>query len=104
MANIWSGAAEPCIYGVCLPNQVLLAACMMGNVAAGIFQDIIGITGHIYSFHSIFSIFMFADPNNPQNIINACIAGAIGFTVTFVIAMCCHKEPTVQNTDDNASY
>lgn len=97
MANIWSGAAEPCIYGICLPNHLLLAACMIGNAAAGIFQGITGITGHIYSFPSIFSIFMFADPNNPQNIINACIAGAIGFAVTFIIAMCCYKEPVEQN-------
>ena len=88
LTNFWSGAAEPCLYGLCLPNRKLLLSCMVGGGLAGIYQGFVGINSYVYSFPNVLSIFMFSSPSNPQNLINALIGASIAFLATFLLSFC----------------
>ena len=97
VTNLLSGAAEPCLYGVCLPNRALLIACMIGGSAAGIYQGIVGISGYIYSFPSILCVFMFSSQVDTQNFAQAMIGAAIAFAAALVAAMCLYRPSHSKN-------
>lgn len=81
----FTGTSEPALYGVCLTDKIALLAAMAGGLVGGIYQGIVTINTYVYSFPTVFSILIFQSEKDATNLMQAAIAGAISFSVAFVI-------------------
>lgn len=82
-----TGVSEPPIFGIALKYRWPLITCMLGGSVAGIYQGIVGISCYIFTAPNIISCLMFSDSSDPQNFVQALIAGGIGFAASFLLTL-----------------
>lgn len=87
-----TGTSEPALFGICLPLRTPLIAIMVAGGIAGIWQGLRGLHSYVYAFPGIFSILMFASPDEPGNLPGVLIAGAIGFVASLLITLVIYRE------------
>lgn len=87
VSGILGGVTEPGLFGVILEHKRLFAAMTIGGGAAGIVAGIL----HVYFYNigasSIMLLLNFVTADDPMNVVNAAIAGAVGFAVALVVGI-----------------
>lgn len=87
VSGILGGVTEPGLFGVILEHKRLFAAMTIGGAAAGFTAGILHVYLYTVGASSIMSLLNFVTADNPMNVVNAAIAGAVGFGVALVIGL-----------------
>ncbi len=102
MLVLFASISEPCLYGICIPMHYPLITTIAGCVLAGIYQGLHHLLCYIYSFPGLPAVLMFYSPDNPSNLPNVLIAGAIGFAATFILTLLSGKKQAKQKPAESA--
>ncbi|MDO5445712.1 MAG: PTS transporter subunit EIIC [Eubacteriales bacterium] len=84
---LFTGITEPPIFGIALKHKWPLITSMLGAAVAGIYQGIVSINCYIFTSPNLISCLMFSDTSDPQNFIQALIAGGIAFAASFLFTL-----------------
>ncbi len=79
------GTTEPALFGVTLNFKKVLTCVMIGGACGGFYSGITGVKCYAFISPGLLSMPAFIGGDGMGNFINACIAAAIGFVVTFVL-------------------
>ncbi len=79
------GTTEPALFGVTLNFKKVLTCVMIGGACGGFYSGITGVKCYAFISPGLLSMPAFIGPDGMGNFVNACIAAAIGFVVTFVL-------------------
>ncbi len=81
------GVGEPTIFGLLLPYPRMMLYVMAGAGAGALYAGIMGVTIYAPLVSNAACVLMYMGGNDMSNFINACIAAAIAFAVTFGLTM-----------------
>ena len=79
------GTTEPALFGVTLNFKKVLTCVMIGGACGGFYSGVTGVKCYAFISPGLLSMPAFIGGDGMGNFINACIAAAIGFVVTFVL-------------------
>ncbi len=79
------GTTEPALFGVTLNFKKVLTCVMIGGACGGFYSGVTGVKCYAFISPGLLSMPAFIGPDGMGNFVNACIAAAIGFVVTFVL-------------------
>ena len=92
ISNALGGVSEPSIYGIFMPNRVLLATTAIGGAIAGLLQGILKVGYFQRGTSNIFGVLSFVSSENPSNFTNALIVCAVAFIATFTLSFIFYKK------------
>lgn len=79
------GVTEPALFGVTLKFKKVLACVMIGGACGGLYSGLTGVKCYSFCSPGLLSMVAFVGPDGWGNLMNSCIALAIGFLVTFAL-------------------
>lgn len=80
------GITEPALYGFSSKNRKSLIATICGGAVGGFYAGCTHVVRFAKGAPGLPTLPVFIDPADPMNLVNACVAAAIGFVVSFVVA------------------
>ena len=85
ISNMIGGVGEPFIYGMLFKRPRLWLTSCAGSGAAGLVAVALGVCCYNMSASNVLNILAFISPDSSSNLVNACIAAAVGFAVSLVL-------------------
>lgn len=84
VAQLVGGVGEPWLYGMSFRYPKLFVCSIVGSFVSGATALALGVTAYVLGLPSNVMVILTFMGGDAQNIINACIAAAAGFVVSFV--------------------
>ena len=86
------GITEPALYGVTLLHKTVLAGVMVGAAVSGLFLAMMSVRCFVIAPVGIAGLPIWADVNNPMNIVYAAVGMVIAWGVSFVSTLVMYKD------------